>query len=366
LYERVLEYICRIINKKCTFLFENIDFGMNILKKISLLIVGVFVVYGCKTKDAQNSTEGASDQKAADSSSAVGTAFDADSAFAFTAKQVSFGPRVPGSIASKNCGKWMISKLKAYGFEVIEQNFTATIYDGKKVASKNIIGSTNPNAQKRIMLAAHYDSRPMSDKDPGIKTQPIDGANDGASGVAVALELARIIQKDKLSLGVDIVFFDTEDWGLPNDYSGNFSHDYGGYCLGSEYWSKNLHKAGYTAYYGILFDMVGGKGAQFRKDAFSMQVASSIVNSIWDNAQQLGYANYFINTEGGGITDDHVPVATNAKIPMVDIIDNRPTDNLFFEHHHTTKDNMDAIDKNVLKAVGQTVFRVLHLENQSL
>jgi glutaminyl-peptide cyclotransferase len=327
-----------------------------------LLIVSLTVFYACR--NSEKTTDNTSAATETTQAQIPAPTFLADSAFHFIEKQVAFGPRVPGTLASANCGKYLMKKFKSYGLEITEQKFTAVLYNGKSVPSKNIIASYNPKANKRIVLAAHYDSRPFADKDLVNKTKAIDGANDGASGVGVLLELARLISKDSLALGVDFVLFDAEDWGSPQDYAKEVKHQYGGYCLGSEYWSKNLHKPGYSAYYGILLDMVGAPNALFRKDQLSTQVAPSVASNIWDVAATLGFSNYFSNEEGGSITDDHVPVNVNAKIPMVDIIDNRPTNNLFFEHHHTTKDDIKTIDKNTLRAVGQTLIQVLFNEEK--
>jgi glutaminyl-peptide cyclotransferase len=327
-----------------------------------LLIVSITTFYACR--NGEKTTDNTSTATETTQAQIPAPTFLADSAFHFIEKQVAFGPRIPGTLASLNCGKYLIKKFKSYGFEITEQKFTAILYNGKSVASKNIIATYNPKASKRIVLAAHYDSRPFADKDLSNKTKAIDGANDGASGVGVLLEIARIISKDSLALGIDFVLFDTEDWGSPQDYTAEVKHPYGGYCLGSEYWSKNLHKAGYSAYYGILLDMVGAPNALFRKDQLSTQVAPSVAANIWDVAASLGFSNYFSNEEGGSITDDHVPVNVNAKIPMIDIIDNRPTNNLFFEHHHTTKDDIKTIDKNTLRAVGQTLIQVLYNEEK--
>jgi hypothetical protein len=292
--------------------------------------------------------------------------FSGDTAYAFVEKQVSFGPRVAGSKASKNCGDWLVKTFKEYGLEVTEQPFTAILYNGKTVASRNIIASYNSKATKRIILASHWDSRPFSDQDPLEKTKAIDGANDGASGVGVLLEIARKISKDSLNLGVDFILFDTEDWGAPENYNGQVAGAYGGYCLGSEYWSKNLHKPGYSAYYGILLDMVGAPDATFRKEGFSMQNAPSIVQNVWNTAAQLGYSNLFIGVEGQPITDDHLPVMQNAKIPMIDIIDTKQSDRTFFQHWHTLQDNMSTIDRNTLKAVGQTLMQVIYNEANTI
>ncbi len=292
-------------------------------------------------------------------------AFSPDSAYAYIEKQVSFGPRVPGTPAQQKCAEWMTAKFRAFGYEVTQQKFDALLYNGRRVPGINVIASYKPEAAKRILLAAHWDSRPYSDKDAGSKTTPIDGANDGASGVGVLMEIARNLVKDSAGVGVDFVLFDVEDWGAPDSYSGDISHTtYGGWCLGSEYWANTPHKTGYSAYYGILLDMVGAPDARFYHELYSFQYAPSVVSTVWSAASQLGYGQYFPNTRGGGVTDDHVPVNEIAKIPMIDVVDYRMDGRggNFFPHHHTVADNMDGIDKGTLKAVGQTVMHVLYHE----
>ncbi|MFD2520100.1 M28 family peptidase [Emticicia soli] len=291
-------------------------------------------------------------------------AFNADSAYTFVDAQVKFGPRVPNTPAHVKGGDWMVKKLKEYGFEVIEQAFKPVTFDGKVLNARNIIGTYNPTATKRILLAAHWDSRPFADKDSVRKDQAIDAANDGASGVGVLLEVARTIHTNpqKLNIGVDIIFFDAEDWGEKDDMQPSQGKDY--WCLGSQYWANNLHKPNYSAYFGILLDMVGAKGATFPKEGQSVQFAGSINNQIWNIAGRLGYGQYFIQQEGSGITDDHVYVNTVAKIPMIDILHQELNSNRTFgAYHHTHGDNMSIIDKNTLKAVGQTVVQVLYQEN---
>jgi glutaminyl-peptide cyclotransferase len=291
-------------------------------------------------------------------------AFNADSAYFFTEKQVQFGPRVPNTPAHVKCGDWMMATLKKYGFEAIEQKFNATTFDGKNLNARNIIGTFNPSAPKRILLAAHWDARPFADKDSVNKNGAIDAANDGASGVAVLLEVARVINetKNKPNVGVDIIFFDAEDWGEREDMQASTDKVF--WCLGSQHWAKNPHKEGYSAYFGILLDMVGAKGATFPKEAYSKQYAGSITDNIWNIAGQLGYSQYFMQADGGGITDDHVFVNTIAKIPMVDILHQQLNSNkTFFDHHHTHGDTMDKIDRGTLKAVGQTLVQVLYQES---
>ncbi|GAB3707350.1 M28 family peptidase [Spirosoma flavus] len=299
-------------------------------------------------------------------------AFNADSAYAYIDRQVKFGPRVPNTPAHVQTGNYLAAKLKEYGCEVTEQPFVGNTWDGKKLNARNIIGSINPKATKRVVLASHWDSRPFADHDPDKADQKkaVIAANDGASGVGVLLELARTIQqsKQKPTVGIDIVFFDAEDWGNGDKASGDYEQatgnqfDYIGFCLGSRHWAKNPHKPGYSAYYGILLDMVGAKGATFAKEGLSMQYAPTIVDNVWKTASGLGYSQYFVDAPGGQITDDHLAPNTIAKIPMIDIIHTNIGTGGFFSGWHTAEDDMSNIDRGTLKAVGQTLLQVLYNE----
>lgn len=330
---------------------------------------GFFLFYCLSTvvvlNSCKNATEKNTDTKEEVKSNTYAPSVDASSLYTLVEKQVGFGPRVPGSQAHQECGDWIVEQMTAAGLEIVEQEFPAATHTGKPFTGRNIIASLNPSASKRVLLAAHWDTRAMADKDDERKMDPIPGANDGGSGVAVLMEIASQIAEDsvKPNIGIDFVFFDAEDGGAPADFTGNPLNDYGGYCLGSEYWSKNPHKSGYTAFYGILLDMVGAKGAQFTHEDASMTVAPSIVKKVWDTANSLGYGTWFLNRKGGSVTDDHWPVIQNLKIPMIDIIDMQGGDQtLFFDAHHTHDDDMSKIDPLTLKAVAQTVIQVLYNE----
>jgi glutaminyl-peptide cyclotransferase len=330
-------------------------------QKTALILLSIFVLSGVAVyfKSCQKPTE----TPTKDVSLIPSPDFKADSAYAYVKAQVDFGPRVPNTKSHKDCGNYLIAKLKQFGCEVISQDFVATKYDGTKMNARNIIGSINPKAEKRILLTAHWDSRSVADKDSVNKNTPIDGADDGGSGVGVLLEIARSIQlaTKKPNVGVDIIFFDVEDYFEPTGYKGKTSPS--GLGLGSQYWSKNKHKENYTAYYGILLDLVGAKGAIFPHEMSSMQYAPMIVRNVWDIASRLGYSNYFIDVEGGGVNDDHTAVNETGKIQMIDIIHLIPNSaESFASYHHTHRDNMSIIDKNTLKAVGQTVLSVLYQE----
>lgn len=288
-------------------------------------------------------------------------AFDADSAFSFVEMQTDFGPRVPNTEAHRQCGELLYSKMLQYADTVIVQDFIAVTYDGQKLKSKNIIAVFSPEKEKRILLGAHWDSRPIADYDlnPDNRKTPIDGANDGASGVGVLIELARQLHLNRPDVGIDIIFFDAEDWGTPQseDVPGDW------WCLGSQYWSKSKHIPGYKAQYGILLDMVGAADATFFHEGFSRHYASNIVSKVWGLAHQLGFGRYFINKSSNYITDDHYYINTLVKIPMINIVhQDNATGTGFYPYWHTVEDNIDKIDKNTLQVVGKTVLTHLYQE----
>ncbi len=290
--------------------------------------------------------------------------FNADSAYAFVQKQVDFGPRIPNSTAHQNAGDYFIQKFTAYGAKVTVQAFTATTFDEKKINLRNIIASFNPEKKKRVLLAAHWDTRPYSDKDKAKPNATFDGANDGGSGVGVLLEVARTLSQQATDVGVDIILFDGEDWGERYDIAAPPlpSSLKSWWCLGSQHWSKNKHVAGYTAAFGILLDMVGGKDAKFGYEGYSLDYASSVVDKVWKAASKQGFSHIFITAKDGYITDDHLFVNLNAKIPMIDIINFGDESGDFGNFHHTQQDNMDIISKETLHAVGQTLLQVIYYE----
>jgi len=292
--------------------------------------------------------------------------FNADSAYHYVASQVAFGPRIPGTDIHGQCADWLIDKLGGYTDTIIVQSFRTRIYNRNTLDGKNIIEIFNPLARKRILLAAHWDTRPFADHDadPANRRAQFDGANDGASGVGVLLEAARLIQSNPLNegLGIDIIFFDLEDYGPPTDMrSGN---DEAYWALGAQHWSRNPHQAGYHAQYGILLDMVGAKGAVFPREYYSQQYASWVLDKVWRTAYTLGYGDYFVNRPGPPISDDHIPVNRIAGIPMINIIhlDTESSNGSFFEHWHTVQDNMEQIDPKTLKMVGEVLMANIYSE----
>lgn len=293
----------------------------------------------------------------------VGPDFNADSAYIYLQEQCDFGPRTMNSTAHDKCEKWIIQKFEQYGCKVTTQKATLNGYDGTPLRSTNIIASYNPKATTRIMFCAHWDCRPWADNDPDSTNwhKPIVAANDAASGVGVMIELARILKGSGLELGVDFICFDAEDYGTPQWFEGEDPGDT--WALGAQYFANNLPE-GYAPRYGILLDMVGGVGVKFYREGMSMQYAPAIVKKVWNAARQVGYGSYFPKDDGGMITDDHIPVNQTANIPCIDVIPYYPdcAQSSFGPTWHTIADNMDNIDKNTLKAVGQTMVQVLFTE----
>ena len=297
----------------------------------------------------------------------VGPAFNADSAYAFCAAQCDFGPRTMNSEAHDRCGQWIANRFSSYGMTVTQQRATLKGYDGTPLQSTNIIASYKPELTTRILICAHWDSRPWADNDPDEANwrKPVMAANDGASGVAVMLEIARLLNSgaaDSLALGVDFVCFDAEDWGVPQWSDAQQADD--SWALGAQHWAARPHKDGYEARFGILLDMVGGADAKFYREQVSTHFAPAIVDKVWAAAEAAGFGSYFPNEEGGMINDDHVPVNRIAGIPTIDIIAHYPDceQSSFGPTWHTVSDDMDHIDRNVLRAVGQTVIQVLFSE----
>lgn len=286
--------------------------------------------------------------------------FNADSAYSYVKKQLDFGPRVPESKAHAQCAEWFIDFFKDKADTVYVQNFRTRLYNGKGIDGKNIIASFNPQAKKRILLGAHWDSRPFADHDPDEKNwnTPIDGANDGASGVGVLMEVARVLKENPMSTGIDIILFDLEDYGAPQ-YLNLMTND--DWALGSQYWSKNPHVFNYRAYFGILLDMVGAPNPKFPKEYYSQQFAPSLSNDVWRIARELGYSDYFTNEIGHPINDDHIYVNVNANIPMIDIIHlENNEESSFYPYWHTLKDNIEQIDPKTLGMVGDVVLNVIY------
>lgn len=289
--------------------------------------------------------------------------FEADSAYAFIEAQLAFGPRVPGSMGHSRCGDYLIATFQRYADTVIVQSFESKAYDGKILRGRNIVASFNPSSAKRLLLAAHWDTRHVADQDTREQDKPIPGANDGGSGVAVLLEIARVLhgQPTKPTTGIDLMLFDLEDYGAPAGAE-DATEGETSYCLGSQYWAKNKHLPNYRAYFGILLDMVGAKNAKFTMEGHSLQYAPNVMQKVWQTGQQLGFGPYFDNRKTAPIIDDHI-FMNQGGVPSIDIIHfDDSSGSSFFPHWHTHQDDLSQIDRQTLKAVGQTLLQVLYNE----
>lgn len=313
------------------------------MQKSVLFLLAALAFAGCGGKKAAA-------EAVADSSAETAVTFDADSAYSYVAKQVSFGPRVPNTEAHRLCGEWLVSELTRHGAVVTQQDATLKAFDGTVLNAKNILGRFNPDSDTRLLLLAHWDCRPWADQDPDPANHktPVDGANDGASGVGVLLEIARQLGASAPSKGVDILFVDAEDWGTEGSEES--------WAMGARYFVEHPPVEGYLPDEAILLDMVGGKGAVFCREYFSEQAAPRLAQSLWGIAASIGYGDIFQNKFGGAVTDDHVQLIAKG-IPTVDIIEYHPEEESGFNPHwHTVTDNMDNIDPATLKAVGETVL----------
>jgi hypothetical protein len=330
------------------------------MKRIIYMLLAVSMLVACGTTKKSQTTQ-----------SAVALTFNADSAYEFCAAQCAFGPRTMNSTAHEQCAQWIQQKFEQYGYQVTLQKADLKGYDGTVLKSTNIIATapvrsvaTQSQPAPRIFICAHWDSRPWADNDPDEANwrKPVMAANDGASGVAVMLELARMLQQnDSVRLAVDFICFDAEDWGVPQ-WEEDIDSD--SWALGAQYWAASDEAKSKTYQYAILLDMVGGQGARFYREYYSMRYARNIVERVWQAANTAGYGSIFPYKDGGGVTDDHVPVNEKAGIPCIDIINHYPDceQSSFGPTWHTVSDDMQHIDRNTLQAVGQTLVQLIYSE----
>lgn len=288
-------------------------------------------------------------------------AFSADSAYHYIETQMSFGPRVPNGQGHTDCVIYLVHQLRRFGADVTLQKGTMTDYSGRVQPVMNIIGRFNHSeSTSPVLLCAHYDTRPWCDQeeDYANRFMNVPGANDGASGVGVLLEVARqISMKEDLATPVDIVFFDCEDMGTPDFYTGEQRENT--WCLGSQLFADEYLNPEVRYQYGILLDMVGAPDARFPREYYSSQYAENYQERIWRTARDLGYGRYFEDRLSYPIVDDHYYLNL-AGVPCVDIIHydmQRSTG--FPEWWHTRRDDMGNIDKSSLQAVGEVVMALL-------
>lgn len=332
--------------------------------EVSFAVILAIFVLSCGSRDAKAKGTVTGTDSCVQTVSLSAPAFDADSAFMYVKTQTDFGPRVPNTDAHKACAVWLADKLRSFGAETIVQNIDVTTFDGTRINGYNIIGQYRPESRKRIIICSHWDSRPWADNDPvrANRKTPVDGANDGASGVGVILEIARQMQLQLPEIGVDCIFFDAEDWGPGSDWKGEDRSEMWG--LGTQFWARRKHVDGYNARYAILLDMVGGQSPVFYREGYSVHYAKDVVDKVWQAAAATGNGRFFSDKVSGYVTDDHVFINSSGKIPAIDIVPYYPDcrQSSFGPTWHTVSDDIAHIDKATLKAVGQTVMYVIYNE----
>ena len=330
------------------------------MKRILLLTAAasLLLFFACKGNTGDSDTSDYPSAPSTDYTKVAIPEFSADSAYAYVEKQLSFGNRIPGSKGWERCAEWLTAQMSRFCDTVIVQDFRAVLWAGSAVPGKNIIAQLNPQAERRILLAAHWDSRKWADHDPSVDNhmKPVPGANDGASGVAALMEMARIMGTMPPSVGVDFIFFDVEDQGTNG---GNYRD----WCLGSQHWASHRHNpnAAYAYIYGVLFDMVGTHNPRFTKEGYSYHNARQLTDKLWSAAASLGYSNIFVNQVTDDILDDHYFVSNDAGIHMVDIVQN-DGDKSFFEHWHTVSDDINSINKEALGIVATVTLKTLYAD----
>ena len=281
----------------------------------------------------------------------VTTEFDGEAALRYAAAQVAFGPRVPGSDAHRKAGDWIVAQMIQRGAVVTEQKWTHTTKAGRTLPLRNIIARFNPQATERVLYLTHWDTRPTADMemDPANQLTPIDGANDGASGVGLFVALADALQKKPSALGVDLLFVDGEDYG-------EFGPPRVDVLLGSTYFASHLPEPGYRPVFGVLFDMIGDADLRIPQEINSVQRAPEVVQRVWSKAAEMGRGATFVPREGEAITDDHIPLL-DVGLKVIDVIDldYGPGNS----YHHSLQDKMDKISAASLKIVGDIALALL-------
>ena len=271
--------------------------------------------------------------------------FDGAEAFQYLNAQCQWGPRNPGSEGHQRTKKYLIDKLRRNTNLVKTQEFVyQDTSGGKKLELTNIIASFYPDKRQRIFLCAHWDTRPTADRDPdsSLRKKPILGANDGGSGVAVLLEIARIVSQKRPKWGVDIILFDGEDYGPEGELDK--------FCLGSKYFAKN--KGEYKPEFGILLDMIGDRDLNIYKEQYSNRYAENIVDLVWDMAQKLKI-DCFKDSTKYLVYDDHVSLL-GVGIPCIDLID------FDYPYWHTTQDTPDKCSPESLQKIGEVLVEILY------
>jgi hypothetical protein len=274
--------------------------------------------------------------------------FEGATAFGYIEQQLAFGPRVPGTEAHQKMAQWLDSLLRQRADTVIVQSWTHETTKGDKLPLKNFIARFNPAAQKRVLMLAHWDSRPVSDsprsRDPA---RPVPGANDGGSGVALLLGVADALKRAPPSLGVDLLFVDGEDFG-------DFTKTPEDVLIGSRHYGAH-QLPGPKPLYAVLFDLVADKELQLYQEGNSLIGAPEVVDLVWDTAKDLGYAGFFVSSPRHTLVDDHIELQ-KAGIRAVDVVD------FDYPSWHTPDDTIDKVSAGSLQVVGDVAMALIRRE----
>jgi hypothetical protein len=275
--------------------------------------------------------------------------FEGEAALDLVRTQVEFGPRVPGSEGHARQLAWMVARLNSVAAEVTVDTFSHVTQGGQSLTLYNVSARFNPEATRRVLLLTHWDTRPRSDEaaDPAQREIPIPGANDGASGTAVLLELARMFAASPIPVGVDLLFVDGEDFGPDSEDM----------FLGARRYADNLPGLATRPVFGVLLDMVGDADPMFLADDVSMQSASVVVQKVWRAAERLGYRDYFPNRVADRVYDDHV-ILNAVGLPTADLIDFSYGPNN--SYWHTPDDTPEHVSAATLEMVGRVVTELIY------
>lgn len=273
--------------------------------------------------------------------------FDGAKAFDYARQQLAFGPRIPGTEGHRRMAAWLDSLLKTRADTVIVQDWTHTGLDRKTVPMHNVLARFNPTATQRVMLFAHWDTRPRADGPTSTdSTAPVPGADDGASGVAVLLGIADVLKAKGPRIGVDLLFVDGEDYG---SFEAPGRPDV---LVGARYYAD--HPVLPLPRYAVLLDMIGDRTLQIHQEGYSVSAAPDVVQKIWAAAARLGHTSVFVDP-GIEIIDDHVEFH-RVGIKAVDLID------LDYPWWHTKDDTLDKISSESLQTVGDVMVLVIREE----
>jgi hypothetical protein len=279
------------------------------------------------------------------------TAFNGETALRYVQEQVGFGPRVPNTEGHRRTGDWIEAHLRRTADSVEVQAWNHVTREGDTLRLRNFIGRFRPEATERVLLLAHWDTRPRADQEAnlGLQQQPIPGANDGGSGVAVLLGVADVLAATPPTLGVDLLFVDGEDWGT--DFSGPDA------LIGSRYFASRLPRDRHPLF-AVLFDMVGDADLRLYPEANSVAGAPEVVNRVWETARNLGYEDVFRTDRQTSAIDDHIPLL-EAGVRAIDVIDfayGAPDRNVYW---HTLQDTPDKLSARSLKIVGDVAVKLV-------